>query len=556
MSIESRSNQYGTLFGDWKIQRTLGHGSGGRSVVFELYRNNSGWDQFSALKVVSLIEERGEKASFSPLRRSEYDTAMREHKKKAEDEVRLMEKLRGKTNIVDYLDHQFVNWHDDYGFGLDLLIRMERLKDLRSEIRQGRFFGEAEIIRIGTCICQALILCHGKDILHRDIKPENIFFNEDGDYKLGDFGISRMMSSTSSMASTGVGTPEYAAPEQGSGSYDKRVDIYSLGLVLYELSNQNRLPFASSSYVRPEDVQLRQTGKPLPRPVDAGEKLSRVILKACAFRPEDRYQCAEELMEALREAEKAPSGYETVPAADPFQTVPADRIPVTGGSGRRQTKTGIFIAAALAVCILAACVGIVLSMQKPFHREEPTAPTPSTPPTPSNDVILIEGDSVSGEAPENTPEPTPEPTPTPPPTPAPVMNVAAPAAPVTPYGQAYRDYAVNGTYYAAEDVIDVIGDTYYSRKDANGKYKEGYASGRNKNNEYGYDFGFYYGDNLLYFAEVRTSFKTLVKLYYWGSQLIACRDYRGSDDELHMAGHPIFDSAAEEFSYVYALGAR
>lgn len=102
-----------------------------------------------------------------------------------------------------------------------------------------------------------------------------------------------------SMASTGIGTPEYAAPEQTSGKYDKRVDIYSLGLVLYELSNQYHLPFAKSSYVRPDDVNMRMAGVPIPPPTKASKELAAVILKACAHKADDRYQTAHELLTAL-----------------------------------------------------------------------------------------------------------------------------------------------------------------------------------------------------------------------------------------------------------------
>lgn len=160
--------------------------------------------------------------------------------------------------------------------------------------------------------------------------------------------------------------------------------------------------------------------------------------------------------------------------------------------------------------------------------------------------------------PEAIPEPTPVPTPEATPAPAPAINVAAPSDPVTPYGQAYRDYAVYGMYYSTEDVLSLIKETYYGRKDAQGEYNEGYSSGRNRDNDYGYDFGFYYGDNLLYFVEVRTmsNAETLVKLYFWGDQLIGCRDYRCSDGDPLTAGHPIFEAVAQEFSYVYALGAR
>lgn len=335
MSIESRSMQYGGIFGDWHIEKILGTGSGGKSAVFSLYRDNNGWREYSALKVVSLIEERGSQEALPEFRRNEYSTAVREQRKSADQEVRLMDQLRGKTNIVDYLDHRFFSWSDNSGFGVDLLIRMEQLTDLRSQLQQGTIYSEAEIIKIGKDICQALIICHGKNILHRDIKPENIFFNADRDFKLGDFGISRIMDVSSSHASTGIGTPQYWAPEQISGSYDARVDIYSLGLVLYELANGNRLPFAATSYIRESEIQKRMLGTPLPAPSAASPELAGVICKACAFRPEDRYESAEALyrdLDALSVGAAPTWGagsdlqdsYGTVPAMDAYSTMAAD----------------------------------------------------------------------------------------------------------------------------------------------------------------------------------------------------------------------------------------
>lgn len=310
MSIESRSRQFGKVFGHWQIREFLGSGSGGKSAVFRLVHSDSG-SVNSALKVISLIEKQGHIERLSDTRKEEYGRVKQICKEHAEQEVLLMSGLQGRTNIVDYLDHTFVEWADENGFGCDMLIRMELLKDLRSEIENDRNFSQEDVLKIGREICNALVLCHSKNILHRDIKPENIFSNEDGNYKLGDFGVSRILSvAPTSKASTGVCTPEYAAPEQLSGKYDTRVDIYSLGLVLYELSNGNRLPFATSSYITEKEVQERMLGKPLPPPRNVSKELAAVILKACAFKPEDRYQTAEELLDALN----CPTAVVTAPA--------------------------------------------------------------------------------------------------------------------------------------------------------------------------------------------------------------------------------------------------
>lgn len=323
MSIESRSHQYGNVFGQWQIKKMLGSGSGGKSAVFQLKRKGSDWDEYCALKVISLIEEQGSYEDYSPYRQNEYQEALQARKQAAITEVRLMAQLRGNTNIVDYLDYQFEEWSDDSGFGCDLLIRMEFLAGLRSDLRKGRIFDTREIVQIGKDIAAALVLCHSKNILHRDIKPENIFYNANGNYKLGDFGISRIIDSApDARASTGIGTPEYAAPEQDKGKYNLLVDIYSLGIVLYELANQSRLPFAASSYASPADIAKRMVGTPLPAPCNATAELSAIILKACSFTPSERYQTAQELLDALS---KVNTTSETVRDSDRIVDTPPIR---------------------------------------------------------------------------------------------------------------------------------------------------------------------------------------------------------------------------------------
>lgn len=300
MSIESRSRQYGKIFDHWHIRGdALGYGSQGKTAVFRLTRSDSYKDE-SALKVINLIEKHGNITQLSDIQRKEYEDARDVCSKKAEREVYLMHDLMGKTNIVGYLDHTVSDWEEEDRFGRDLLIRMELLTDLRSELKKGKIFHEYEIIKIGKDICTALKLCHNKNIIHRDVKPENIFFNTDGDFKLGDFGISRVLDACGgAFAGTRVCTYEYCPLEQLTGQYDKRVDIYSLGLVLYELSNRSRLPFASSSYASEDEVRLRFSGRDLPKPVNASSELAEVILKACAHNPKQRYQTAEAFLKAL-----------------------------------------------------------------------------------------------------------------------------------------------------------------------------------------------------------------------------------------------------------------
>lgn len=351
MSIESRSQQYGKVFDHWQIKEFLGSGSGGNTAVFRLVRIDSDWGE-SALKVVSLIAEPESINACSAFRRQEYESACAECSRAAEQEVQLMDELRGNTNIVDYLDHTFVDWSDETGFGRDLLIRMELLTDLRTQMRSGKQFSEAEIQKIGRDICSALVRCHRKNILHRDVKPGNIFCNKDGDYKLGDFGVSRVLDARpGSAASTGIGTYGYWPAEQMTGHYDKRVDIYSLGLVLYELSNRNRLPFAALTYATSKDISLRLSGAPIPPPSDASPAFAAVILKACAFKPEERYRDAEAFLQALEQLQAAPAAqgmqhrqpdfYATAAAASARKqkAAPAQAVPAPDEQTMRMTHS-------------------------------------------------------------------------------------------------------------------------------------------------------------------------------------------------------------------------
>ncbi len=131
-------------------------------------------------------------------------------------------------------------------------------------------------------------------------------FRQSGEYKLGDFGIARMVDA-GQKASTKMGTRAYAAPEQFMShrdKYDKRVDIYSLGLTLYELANHNKLPFASSGYVRESEIQLRLMGKELPAPDCVSPMVGAVIQKACSFDADRRYASAEEFESDLCKAQE------------------------------------------------------------------------------------------------------------------------------------------------------------------------------------------------------------------------------------------------------------
>lgn len=301
MAIGERIKTGAVVFGNWEADIPLGSGSNGKTIVYRLKRSHGDSVEYCALKAISLTEEYGSLEQLSVEQQTEYGEILFEKTKKAKGEIAAMEGLRGSSHIVTYLEHTFIDWSSEDRFGRDLYIRMElQFKDLRRDIKENRFFSENEIIKIGCDICKALILCHSKGIIHRDIKPDNIFYSRDGNYKLGDFGISKSLADPiHGYAGTGIGTFAYLAAEQLKGKYNKLVDIYSLGLVLYELSNGNKLPFAQSRYTTDQEVIKRLSGEALPMPANASAELGKVILKACAFHPKDRYASAEEFLAAL-----------------------------------------------------------------------------------------------------------------------------------------------------------------------------------------------------------------------------------------------------------------
>ncbi|MBN2386371.1 MAG: SUMF1/EgtB/PvdO family nonheme iron enzyme [Anaerolineales bacterium] len=143
-------------------------------------------------------------------------------------------------------------------------------------------------------IAGALAFAHAQGIIHRDVKPSNILMSHVGGPLLGDFGIAKILESdaeTVSLTSTGmgVGTPEYMAPEQWTGQTVPQSDVYSLGVVFYELVTGHK-PYVADT---PVAIAIKQTTEPLPRPAqfvpDLPEKVEKILIKALSKRLEDRY---------------------------------------------------------------------------------------------------------------------------------------------------------------------------------------------------------------------------------------------------------------------------
>lgn len=301
MSIDERTKGYGTIWTDWTIGELIGHGSGGKTAVYNLTRENPGFVEADVLKIVNLIEEDVSIEDMSDDFKADYEEKKKEAIRKATEEVKLMHKLRNSMNIVSYQDFKIHTTNTKNSTHTDLLIRMHKYSELGTILKKN-LLSEKEIIHIGIDICSALEDCQKEGIIHRDIKPGNIFF--DGQhYLLGDFGISKIIED-GNLAQTCKGTPQYAAPEQFNGlisknGYDHRVDIYSLGLTMYYIANKCKLPFVEQGRNLSAANLMRLEKTPIPSIQEISDELNKIIIKACKYMPEERYQSASEMKEAL-----------------------------------------------------------------------------------------------------------------------------------------------------------------------------------------------------------------------------------------------------------------
>ena len=286
----------------WKIIRLLGEGSYGK--VFEIERSEFGQTYRAALKVITVPQSSAEVRSVisEGMSVSQAEAYFHGIVEELMHEFSIMFKLKGTANVVSCEDLRVLE-HPD-GIGWDILIRMELLHPLLPYVYEHPM-ARRDIIRLGIDICKALELCQRYNIIHRDIKPENIFISDNGDYKLGDFGIARTIERTSSGLSK-KGTYSYMAPEVYAGKeYGFSVDTYSLGLVLYRMLNKNRGPFlpqppeAITFSSREQALARRMSGEPLPRPFYGEGRLGEIVLKACAFDPKDRYSSPQQLRQEL-----------------------------------------------------------------------------------------------------------------------------------------------------------------------------------------------------------------------------------------------------------------
>ncbi|MBN2392881.1 MAG: protein kinase [Anaerolineae bacterium] len=330
----------GKTLGKYRILDALGRG--GMARVYRAYHPQL--DRYVAVKVLrsDLMEDEafGVDASADETWQARFQR-----------EAQSVAALR-HANVVQVFDFDV---QDDVYYMVMELLEGDTLKTRLNDYRvRGEQMAWGEIVRIMLDVLDGLAYAHSERMIHRDIKPANILLSRRGQAVIGDFGIAHIIGGTRyTISGALMGTLHYMAPEQGmQGLCDARSDIYSLGVVFYEMLTQ-RTPFDADT---PLAILMKHVNDPLPLPrrinPEIPEPLERIVFKSLAKKPEDRYQSAAEMAVALRTAaEEAGIALPTrisLPLSFTTSDAPSESVAVISGDTRRvmaaQRSTGVTFA--------------------------------------------------------------------------------------------------------------------------------------------------------------------------------------------------------------------
>jgi serine/threonine protein kinase len=371
--------QPGQMLGPYRIINQIGEG--GMATVYKAYQPSM--DRNVAVKVL-------------PRQLAESE----EFKQRFQQEARIIAKLEHPhiLPVFDYGESEGVTY---------LVMRYLDAGTLQDKMVAHRPLPLNEIDHIFTQLADALSYAHSFGIIHRDLKPSNALVDSHGNLFLTDFGIAKLLESASprlTQTDAIMGTPAYISPEQAQANpVDQRSDIYSLGIILYEMVT-GRVPFVAET---PLAVILKHISDPLPPPstlkADIPEAIEQVVLKALAKNPTDRFATVSEFASAWKKAldgtkisrlapetvvEPATHGRKTngqtqgTPAVDSRQTASAPKAAFTS-----RGYTGWAAGCLIGACILSLMAGGAVFV---FNRVNSAAPTSSQTSAPTQTDLPVQ----------------------------------------------------------------------------------------------------------------------------------------------------------------------
>lgn len=292
----------------YRVTEVLGSGAFG--TVYKVVKQNASGSYIRALKHITLPSEKQYESILNSMGgdHSKANSYFEGSFNEILHEINILNELSnddGATHIVRYFENHIDIQDNPRSYNVYIL--MEYLTPLNEHIKANSFTVK-DVVDLGLDVLEGLEACHRNKVIHRDIKDDNIFYSQRGGYKIGDFGVAKALKN-SERAESVKGTPNYSAPEiiLNQGSYNKSVDLYSLGIVLYRLLNYNRNPFLPhypdvyTSQDEEAAYAKRLTGAIPEGPALGGEALAKVIIKAISP-VEERYQEAKVFYEDLGKA--------------------------------------------------------------------------------------------------------------------------------------------------------------------------------------------------------------------------------------------------------------